>query len=74
MILKLLAGIWMVARPVTFEMVDNEAAATFGVTLFGMVTALPTTADPIKSEQKIFVRGRSHGVVCYEGTSTANRY
>lgn len=45
-ILKLLAGIEMVARPVTFEMVANDAAVTFGVTLFAMAfgpMALPTT-------------------------------
>lgn len=29
MILKLLAGIEMVARPVTFDIVANEAAVTF---------------------------------------------
>lgn len=49
MILKLLAGIEIVARPVTFEMVANEAAVTFGVTLFDMVfspwIALPTTGN-----------------------------
>lgn len=45
MILKLLAGIEMVASPVTFDMVANEAAVTFGVTFEiafdGIV--LPTT-------------------------------
>lgn len=30
-ILKLLAGIEIVARPVTFDMVAKEAAVTFGV-------------------------------------------
>lgn len=46
-ILKLLAGIEMVARPVTFEIVDNEAAVTFGVT-FEMVfvaNAFPITEN-----------------------------
>lgn len=45
-ILKLLAGIEMVARPVTFEMVANDAAVTFGATLFDMTFGpieLPTT-------------------------------
>lgn len=44
-ILKLFAGIEMVARPVTFEMVANEAAVTFGVmfdTAF-VGTVFPTT-------------------------------
>lgn len=45
MILKLLAGIEMVASPVTFDMVANEAAVTFGATFdiaFDAIV-LPTT-------------------------------
>lgn len=38
----------MVARPVTFEMVANDAAVTFGATLFEMAfgpSELPTIVD-----------------------------
>lgn len=52
MILKLFAGIEIVARPVTFDMVANDAAVTFGVTFemtFGAI-AFPTTGI-------VYVRG-----------------
>lgn len=45
MILKLLAGIEMVARPVTFEMVANEAAFTLFDVAFGPWIVLPTTEN-----------------------------
>lgn len=58
-ILKLFAGIEIVAKPVTFDMVANDAAVTFGctfeITFVGIV--LPTTVNFWNEKQlsKIFV-------------------
>lgn len=48
MILKLLAGIEMVARPVTFDIVANEAAVTF-------VFAIPEIKIPPPKTKLVFL-------------------